>query len=46
LQNELPGKSSKLVLYAFGVLYLNGYDLRKAPLFEWWQTVCPKLSSL
>jgi bifunctional non-homologous end joining protein LigD len=34
LQNELRGKSTKLVLYAFDLLYLNGYDLRKAPLFE------------
>jgi bifunctional non-homologous end joining protein LigD len=34
LQNELRGKSKKLVLYAFDVLYLNGFDLRKAPLFE------------
>jgi bifunctional non-homologous end joining protein LigD len=34
LQNELRGKSNKLVLYAFDLLYLNGYNLRKAPLFE------------
>jgi bifunctional non-homologous end joining protein LigD len=34
LQNELRGKSNKLVLYAFDLLYLNGFDLRKAPLFE------------
>jgi bifunctional non-homologous end joining protein LigD len=34
LQNELRGKSKKLVLYAFDLLYLNGFDLRKAPLFE------------
>jgi bifunctional non-homologous end joining protein LigD len=34
LQNELRGKSSKLVLYAFDLLHLNGVDLRKAPLFE------------
>jgi bifunctional non-homologous end joining protein LigD len=34
LQNELRGKSNRLVLYAFDLLYLNGYDLRKAPLFE------------
>jgi bifunctional non-homologous end joining protein LigD len=34
LQNELRGKSTKLVLYAFDLLYLNGYDMRKAPLFE------------
>jgi bifunctional non-homologous end joining protein LigD len=34
LQNELRGKSNKLVLYAFDLLYFNGYDLRKAPLFE------------
>jgi bifunctional non-homologous end joining protein LigD len=34
LQNELRGKSNKLVLYAFDLLYLNGFDMRKAPLFE------------
>jgi bifunctional non-homologous end joining protein LigD len=34
LQNELKGRSSKLVLVAFDLLYLNGYDLRKLPLFE------------
>jgi bifunctional non-homologous end joining protein LigD len=34
LQNELRGKSNKLVLYAFDLLYLNSFDLRKAPLFE------------
>jgi len=34
LQNELRGKSNKLVLYAFDLLYLNGYDMSKAPLFE------------
>src|ERR1700722_5599617 len=34
LQNELRGKSNKLVLYAFDLLYLNGFDLRKTPLFE------------
>jgi bifunctional non-homologous end joining protein LigD len=34
LQNELRGKSTKLVLYAFDLLYLNGFDMRKAPLFE------------
>jgi len=34
LQNELRGKSNKLVLYAFDLLYLNGFDLRKALLFE------------
>jgi bifunctional non-homologous end joining protein LigD len=34
LQNELRGKSTKLVLYAFDLLYLNGYDMRKAPLFQ------------
>jgi ATP-dependent DNA ligase len=34
LQNELRGKSNKLVLYAFDLLYLNGFDVRKAPLFE------------
>jgi bifunctional non-homologous end joining protein LigD len=34
LQNELRGRSNKLVLYAFDLIYLNGFDLRKAPLFE------------
>jgi bifunctional non-homologous end joining protein LigD len=34
LQNELRGKSNKLVLYAFDLLYLNGFDMRKAPLLQ------------
>jgi bifunctional non-homologous end joining protein LigD len=34
LQNELRGKSTKMVLYAFDLLYLNGFDLRRARLFE------------
>jgi bifunctional non-homologous end joining protein LigD len=34
LQNELKGSSTKIVLVAFDLLYLNGYDLRKLPLFE------------
>jgi bifunctional non-homologous end joining protein LigD len=34
LQNELKGKSKKIVLVAFDLLYLNGYDLRKLPLVE------------
>ncbi len=34
LQNELRSKSTKLVLYAFDLLYLNGYDLRRAPLIQ------------
>src|SRR6202790_1538013 len=34
LQNELKGKSSKIVMVAFDLLYLNGYDLRKLPLRE------------
>ncbi|MBR1238367.1 non-homologous end-joining DNA ligase [Bradyrhizobium sp. AUGA SZCCT0182] len=34
LQNELKGKSTKIVLVAFDLLYLNGYDLRKLPLVE------------
>jgi bifunctional non-homologous end joining protein LigD len=29
LQNELRGKSSKIVLVAFDLLYLNGRDLRR-----------------
>jgi hypothetical protein len=28
LQNELKGKSTKIVMVAFDLLYLNGYDLR------------------
>src|SRR6185312_11291758 len=32
LQNELKGRSTKIVLVAFDVLYLNGQDLRKLPL--------------
>ena len=34
LQNELKGKSTKIALVAFDLLYLNGYDLRKLPLVE------------
>jgi bifunctional non-homologous end joining protein LigD len=34
LQNELKGKSAKIVLVAFDLLYLNGRDLRKLPLFQ------------
>ena len=34
LQNELKGRSKKIVMVAFDLLYLNGYDLRKVPLFE------------
>jgi bifunctional non-homologous end joining protein LigD len=34
LQNELKGKSTRLVMVAFDLLYLNGYDLRKLPLTE------------
>jgi bifunctional non-homologous end joining protein LigD len=34
LQNELKGKSTKIVMVAFDLLYLNGYVLRKLPLFE------------
>ena len=34
LQNELKGKSTKIVLVAFDLLYLNGYDLRKLPLID------------
>jgi hypothetical protein len=34
LQDELKGRSSKLLLVAFDLLYLNGYDLRKLPLVE------------
>ncbi len=34
LQNELKGESTKIVMVAFDLLYLNGYDLRKLPLIE------------
>jgi bifunctional non-homologous end joining protein LigD len=34
LQNELKGNSSKIVMVAFDLLYLDGYDLRKLPLLE------------
>src|SRR6266481_1775825 len=34
LQNELKGRSKKIVMVAFDLLYLNGYDLRKLPLYE------------
>lgn len=34
LQNELKGKSIKIVMVAFDLLYLNGFDLRKLPLIE------------
>jgi bifunctional non-homologous end joining protein LigD len=34
LQNELKGRSKKIVMVAFDLLYLNGYDLRTLPLFE------------
>ena len=34
LQNELKGKSTKIVLVAFDLLYLNGHDLRKLPLTD------------
>jgi bifunctional non-homologous end joining protein LigD len=34
LQNELKGHSTKIVMVAFDLLYLNGHDLRKFPLVE------------
>jgi bifunctional non-homologous end joining protein LigD len=34
LQKELEGRSDKIVLVAFDLLYLNGQDLRALPLFE------------
>jgi bifunctional non-homologous end joining protein LigD len=34
LQNELKGQSTKIVMVAVDLLYLNGYDLRKLPLIE------------
>ncbi|WP_315740088.1 non-homologous end-joining DNA ligase [Bradyrhizobium sp. SZCCHNR1093] len=34
LQNELKGRSKKIVLVAFDLLYLNGSNLLQLPLFE------------
>ncbi|WP_441268101.1 non-homologous end-joining DNA ligase [Bradyrhizobium sp. 215_C5_N1_1] len=34
LQNELKGTSTKIVLVAFDLLYLNGRDIRKVPLLQ------------
>jgi bifunctional non-homologous end joining protein LigD len=34
LQHELKGRSTKIVMVAFDLLYLNGYDLRALPLVE------------
>jgi bifunctional non-homologous end joining protein LigD len=34
LQNELKGRSTKIVMVAFDLLYLNGHDLRKLPWIE------------
>lgn len=34
LQNELKGKSRRIVLVAFDLLYLNGSDLRMLPLIQ------------
>ena len=34
LQNELKGTSTRIVLIAFDLLYLNGRDVRKLPLLE------------
>jgi bifunctional non-homologous end joining protein LigD len=34
LQNELNARSTKIILVAFDLLYLNGCDLRKLPLIE------------
>jgi bifunctional non-homologous end joining protein LigD len=34
LQNELKGKSTKIVMVAFDFLYLNGYDLWNLPLVD------------
>jgi bifunctional non-homologous end joining protein LigD len=34
LQNELKGRSSKIVLVGFDLLCLNSYDLRAMPLAE------------
>ena len=34
LQNELKDYSTKIMMVAFDLLYLNGSDLRKLPLIE------------
>jgi bifunctional non-homologous end joining protein LigD len=34
LTNELKGKSTRIVLVAFDLLYLNGRDIRKLPLWQ------------
>jgi bifunctional non-homologous end joining protein LigD len=34
LQNELKGRSKKIVMVAFDLLYFNGYDVQRLPLFE------------
>ena len=34
LQNELKGKSAKIAMVAFDLLYIDGYNLRKLPLVE------------
>jgi bifunctional non-homologous end joining protein LigD len=34
LQNELKGKSTKIVMVAFDLLYFDGQDLRRLPLLE------------
>jgi bifunctional non-homologous end joining protein LigD len=34
LQNQLRGKSDRIVMVAFDLLYLNGRDLRKLPLLD------------
>jgi bifunctional non-homologous end joining protein LigD len=34
LQNQLKGKSNRIVMVAFDLMYLNGYDLRKLPLMD------------
>jgi bifunctional non-homologous end joining protein LigD len=34
LQNELKARSTKIVMVAFDLLYLNGHDLRKLPLID------------
>jgi ATP-dependent DNA ligase len=34
LQNELKGRSTKIVMVAFDLIYIDGRDLRSLPLFE------------
>src|SRR3954471_3221100 len=44
LQNELKGRSTKIVMVAFDLLYLNGRDLRAVPLFQRKELLRPIIS--